>query len=182
MRQPEGRLHRLLRQFQQAAQLLHRSRRQSGRIQVGARRLRIPGVEGQPQKALAALGQELVQIVGELRCVQNAQQLDVVAPEHDAVIRRAPAGVPAARRYGEPQPPPCGVGRLQVVNPDQRVVDRAQGAAGRRHASSAHVSMLCLGLRPVRRTTPAVPGRPLLPASSDGPGSYCDGEIGRTGQ
>jgi hypothetical protein len=78
--------------------------------------------EGETQQAFA-LGQELVQIIGELGGVDDAQQLDIARLEHDAVICGAPADMPAARRQGEAEILEATSRRFQIPNAEEAVID-----------------------------------------------------------
>ena len=55
--------------------------------------------------------------------VDDAQQLEIVVLEHDAVIGRAPADMPPARRRVEAQPRIARPGRLEVADADDDMVD-----------------------------------------------------------
>ena len=87
------------------------------------RRRGCPGHE--PEQPLALL-QEPVEPVGELAGIDDPQELEIVVLEHDAVVGRAPADMPAARGRVEAEPRILGARRLEVAHADDQVVDADQ--------------------------------------------------------
>ncbi len=83
--------------------------------------------EGEAEEAFPPRFQQNVQPVQELRRIDDAEKLDVVIPEHDAVIAGAPADMAAARGYGEAQTPPRVAGGFKVADADQGMIDSGQG-------------------------------------------------------
>ena len=108
--------------LQQPAQGSHLVRRRARRGPGGTGRHRVTAADHEAQQPLAAL-QEPVQAVAELARIDDAQQLEIVALEHDAVIGGAPADMPAARRRVEPQPGVLRSGNLEIADPDDGMVD-----------------------------------------------------------
>ncbi len=84
--------------------------------------------KGDAQQPLADCRQEAVEAVAERRRVDNAQKLEVVALEHDAVVGGGPADMPAARGRVEAEPGPLLTGGRQILDPDDQVVEAANGA------------------------------------------------------
>ncbi len=82
-----------LRQLQAALQVLRPVGMEARRPKARPPGLGVGGGEGEAQQAFA-LGQELVEIVGELGGIDDAEQLDITRLEHDAVVGRCPS------RYG----------------------------------------------------------------------------------
>src|SRR5262249_52328838 len=107
---PECRQYFALVELQCALQIFGPIGREAARRQPPRRLLAVAAAEGETQQAFA-LGQELVEIIGELARIEDAQQLDVAPLEHDAVVAGAPADMAAAWREAEARRPPGGPGR-----------------------------------------------------------------------
>ena len=88
------------------------------------------GGEGEAEQAFAARFQQGVQPVQELGRIDDAEEFDIVIPEHDAVVAGAPADMTATRGHGEAQMPPRGTGGFKVADADQGVIDPAQRIGG----------------------------------------------------
>ena len=121
--QPEGGLHRPLRQIQQPGQVARRLSARSRRVEGGSGRIGRAGGEGNAEQPLPVPRQALAQPVVELGRVEHAEQLDVIGRQHDAVIGRAPADVAAARRHGEAEPAPGVARRIQRRHRQDDVVE-----------------------------------------------------------
>ena len=71
--------------------------------------------------------EKCVEVLDEVARVDDAEQLDVVGREHDAVIAGALADVAAARREREAKPAPAGAGTLEIPHPDNDMIDPRYG-------------------------------------------------------
>src|ERR1700720_776346 len=81
-----------------------------------------------------SLGEKVFEPVAVLVALDKAQELDVVAPEHDAVIGGALADMAAARGHGKTEPRPAKPGALQVTDADDDVVDPRDAVIHRPHS------------------------------------------------
>ena len=109
-------------QVDQAADVHRRQHANLGGTQRGETGVRIGRREDDAVQTFATL-QEPVQIVGELTCIDDSTQLEIVGVEHHAVVRRATAQVAAPRRHGEAEPRVDTPRRLQIVHADDDMVD-----------------------------------------------------------
>src|SRR5437763_12118681 len=67
--------------------------------------------------------------VGVIVARDKAQQLQVIAREHDAVIRRLLSEMAAARGQGKAEPGPAHAGAFEVAHADDDVVDAGNPVA-----------------------------------------------------
>src|SRR5579871_1085850 len=111
-----------LRQLKKTLQVLGPFGMQPGGGQLRGRRAGIGAGKSEAQQALA-LNEELIQIIGELGGVEDAENLDIAPLEHQAVVGRAPADMAAARRHRETEALPGPLGRFEIPDADQAVVD-----------------------------------------------------------
>jgi hypothetical protein len=93
-------------------------------------------------QAFAVL-EKAVQVVGELGGIDDAEQLDVIVREHQAVVGGAPADVTAARRRPEAEPFVAGPRWVEIAHPDDHVVD-ARDAIG--HGADSRRLAFCVRL------------------------------------
>ena len=69
--------------------------------------------------------------MGVIVARDKAQQLQVIAREHDAVIRRLLPEMAAARGQGKAEPGPAHAGAFEVAHADDDVVDASNPVAHR---------------------------------------------------
>lgn len=120
--QLEARQHRTLRQFELAREI---ARRAGGDAAALQRRRRVGGRargESDAARALARL-EEIAEPARTLRRIDQAEQLDVVAWKHDAVIAGALLQMPPARRQREAQPLPPHARPIEIGDRDQHMID-----------------------------------------------------------
>ena len=96
------------------------------RGELGIRGVRVLAGERDGGKAFAA--SEKIGVVAHGRMLpRQREQLDVVAPEHDAVVRRAQR-VKAPRRERETEPCVGLLRAIEVANRDHDMIDASDGA------------------------------------------------------
>jgi hypothetical protein len=88
------------------------------------------GPEGHRHRAFP-MPEKGFEAVGVVVACDKAQQLQVIAREHDAVIRRLLAEVAAARRQRKAKPGPAHAGAFEVSHADDDVVDAGDPVAHR---------------------------------------------------
>ena len=73
------------------------------------------------------MGEKSVETLNEVDWVDDAEQLDVVGREHDAVVAGALPDVAAARRQRETQTAPARAGKFEIPHPDNDMIDPRYG-------------------------------------------------------
>ena len=86
--------------------------------------------EGNRHRALA-LRQKSFEAVGIVVALDKAQQLEIVAPEHDAVIGGALPEMAAARGQVKAEPGPAHAGMFEIAHADDDMVDPGDPVAHR---------------------------------------------------
>jgi len=102
-----------------------------------------------------APSQKCVEVLNKVARIDDAEQLDVVGGEHDAIIAGALPDMAAARRQCEAETAPAGAGTFEIPHPDDGMIDPRYGVA--------HPPLLPSGADP----PPAVGRRSALPGSRD---------------
>jgi hypothetical protein len=120
---PEARLALALGQVDRARELDRIARREARpeHFRIGA--LGVGGLQRDCREALARAREVGVVLARRVRRALRApEQLDVIVPEHDAVILRA-EGVVAARRHGEAHAPERVASGVKIAHDDHDVID-----------------------------------------------------------